>query len=117
MIGRNTELQQLGQLYQQEGSQAVVLYGRKEQGIRRLAQAFCSGKPSFYYFAPETSAQAQRKRLGRDFALDLSVTAQDGFYDALFQGMGREDGGKLVWVVDEFQNIVKKDPSFWGSLL
>ncbi len=117
MIGRNTELQQLGQLYQQEGSQAVVLYGRKEQGIRRLAQAFCSGKPSFYYFAPETSAQAQRQRLGRDFALDLSVTAQDGFYDALFQGMGREDGGKLVWVVDEFQNIVKKDPSFWGSLL
>ncbi len=116
MIGRNTELHQLEQFYQQEGSQIYVLYGRKEHGSRELVRKFCTGKPFFYYYAPETSAQAQQQRMGLETASYFQVSGLDGSYEAILQSMKSKNGAKLVFVVDEFQNIIKKDPMFFDTL-
>lgn len=116
MIGRNTELYQLEQFYQQEGSQIYVLYGRKEHGSRDLVRKFCTGKPFFYYYAPEASAQAQQQRMGLEIASYFQGSPLDSSYEAMLQRMGSPNGAKLVFVVDEFQNIIKKDPKFFDSL-
>ena len=117
MIGRNTKLHQLMQYYQQEGSQIFVLYGRKEHGIREMVREFCKDKPSFYYHAPETSALAQRQRMGREIASAFQAGEPEGSYEALFQNAASQDGGKLVVVIDEFQNILKKDMEFWDAIV
>ena len=62
MAGRKAELRYLEQLYSEGGNQILVLYGRADNQGRQLVQEFCKNKKSFYYYAPEVSAKAQKSR-------------------------------------------------------
>lgn len=117
MTSRKTELQYLGQMYHQEGNQLLVMYGRKENEGRKLLQEFGRDKKSFYYYAPETSAQAQKQRMGREIAAHYQTTSLTDSYDEIFECIQNEDDDKLVVVIDEFQHIVKKDEQFLQSIL
>lgn len=117
MIGRKKELQDLEQLYRQNGNQILVLYGRRENQGRELVREFCQGKKSFYYYAPEVSAKAQKTRMGREIAKFYQVTLQEESYDNYFKRIRSKDGSKLILVIEEFQHILKKDEQFLESIL
>ncbi len=117
MTGRNVELRYLEQIYRQEGNQLLVLYGAKENKYRDLLRAFCRGKEYFYYYAPETSADAQLQRMWQEISSYCKITGMDGSYGMFFAHAKSRDGSKLVLAVDEFQHIWKKDPSFWDGIL
>ena len=117
MIGRKEELQQLDGMYHQEGNQLFVLYGRKENGGRELVRDFCRDKKHFYYYAPEISPYAQKQRMRREIEEHYNATVSEEAYDVYFKRMKSKDGSKLVFVIDEFQNIVKKDSQFMDSIL
>lgn len=117
MRGRKAELQGLEQLYRQSGNQIVVLYGRKENQGRELVQEFCGDKKAFYYCAPEVSSKAQKSRMGREIAKFYDVSLREESYDTYFKRIKSGDASKLVLVIEEFQNILKKDGQFWNSIL
>ena len=117
MAGRKSELQYLEQLYRQSGNQILVLYGRKENQGREFVQEFCQGKKSFYYCAPEVSAKAQKTRMGREIAAYYQITLSEEDYDYYFKRIKSGDSSKLVLVIEEFQNILKRDVQFWESIV
>lgn len=117
MVGRKRELQYLEQLYHQSGNQILVVYGRKENQGRELVQEFCQEKKSFYYCAPEVSAKAQKMRMGREIAEYYHVAISEESYDNYFKRIRSGDSSKLVLVIEEFQNILKRDSQFLDSIL
>ncbi len=117
MAGRKSELQYLEQLYRRSGNQILVLYGRKENQGREFVQEFCQGKKSFYYCAPEVSAKAQKTRMGREIAAYYQITLSEEDYDYYFKRIKSGDSSKLVLVIEEFQNILKRDVQFWESIV
>ncbi len=117
MAGRKSELQFLEQLYRQSGNQILVLYGRKENQGREFVQEFCQGKKSFYYCAPEVSAKAQKTRMGREIAAYYQIALSEEDYDYYFKRIKSGDSSKLVLVIEEFQNILKRDVQFWESIV
>ncbi len=117
MAGRKAELHYLEQCYHQSGNQLLVLYGRKENGGDEILQEFCRGKKSFYYYAPETSAQAQLRRMGREIAACFQTTLTEESYEHYFKRVKSGDASKLVLVIDEFQHILKKDGTFLESIV
>ncbi len=117
MIERKSELQYLEQLYHQSGNQILALYGRKENQGRELVQEFCRGKKCFYYNAPEVSAKAQKTRMGREIAAFYQVALSEENYDYYFKRIKSGDSSKLVFVIEEFQNIIKRDAQFWESIV
>ncbi len=117
MAGRNSELQYLEQLYRKSGNQILVLYGRRENQGRELIQEFCQGKKFFYYFAPEVSAKAQKMRMGREIAAHYKVSLSEENYDYYFKRIKSGDSSKLVFVIEEFQHIIKRDAKFWEGIV
>ena len=117
MSGRKTVLHDLEQLYSQSGNQILVLYGRRENQSRELAREFCKGKKSFYYYAPEISVKAQKIRMGSEIEKYFQVSLTEENYDTFFKRVKSGDASKLVLVIEEFQHIMKKDETFWESIL
>ncbi len=117
MAGRKLQLQYIEQLYSQSGNQILVLYGRRDNQVRELAREFCRNKKSFYYYAPEVSAKAQKSRMGREIAEHYKISLPDQSYDTYFKRVKSGDASKLVLVVEEFQHILKKDVEFLDSVL
>ena len=103
-------------MYQQTGNQLVVLYGRRENGIRELLKDFCKEKKAFYYYAPEISAKAQQKRMVQEVEERFHVSVSEESYDTCFNRIKSGDASKLVLIVDEFDRIVKKDTQFMESI-
>ncbi|MEY8391878.1 DUF234 domain-containing protein [Lachnospiraceae bacterium 45-W7] len=117
MTERKAELHYLEQLYKQSGNQILVLYGRKDNRGRQLVQEFCREKKTFYYCAPEVSAKAQRSRMKREIAEFYQVSVAEENYDTYFKRIKSGDGSKLVLVIEEFQNIARKDVQFLESVI
>lgn len=117
MTGRNAQIRRLEELYQQQGNQLVVLYGRRENGIQELVQNFCKEKKSFYYHAPEISAKAQLQRMTKEVEKEYGVSISEVSYDSCFSRTRSGDASKLVVVIDEFDHIVKRDMQFMESIV
>ena len=117
MTERKAQIKRLEELYQQDGNQLVILYGRRENGIRELLQDFCKEKKSFYYYAPEVSAKAQQQRMIREVEKQYDVSLSEESYDSCFSRVKSGDASKLVLIIDEFEHIVKKDQQFMESIL
>lgn len=116
MAGRKAQIRRLEEWYHQTGNQLVVLYGRRENGIRELLKDFCKEKKVFYYHAPEVSAKAQRQRMVREVEARFHVSVSEATYDTCFNRVKSGDASKLVVIVDEFDHIVKKDTQFMESI-
>lgn len=117
MTGRKAQIKRLEELYQQDGNQLVILYGRRENGIHELLQDFCKEKKSFYYHAPEVSAKAQQQRMIHEVEKQYDVSISEESYDSCFNRVKSGDASKLVLIIDEFDHIVKKDQQFMESIL
>lgn len=117
MVGRKTELKALQQLYEQEGNQLVVLYGREGIGKEELIREFSRDKKTMYYAARQASPGLQRRMLGHEIARKYNVTIQDYSYDTFFNRIRSGDSSKLLLIIDDFEQIVKKDEAFMESLV
>ncbi len=91
LVGRTAELKYLNDCYLQDGSQRLVVYGQKYIGKTALVREFVKDKPCHYYMARACSEKEHILALER-----------------LMQEVGQDvSEGKLIVVVDEFQNAVR----------
>lgn len=117
IIGRSAELNQLGNYYDREKSQIVVLYGQKYIGKTSLLKEFMQDKPGFYYVAEPVSEREQKYRFACYLASLGIKTLKYPEFSEVFACFGKKHTQKKVIVIDEFQNIIKNCPTFMDELI
>ena len=114
---KQSELKKLEDLYVESGNQLVVLYGPMNCGKEELIQNFMKDKKFFYYRARKASEKEQKAMMGEEIAKKYDVRLQKYTYDEYFNRVKSGDPSKLVVVIDEFEQIAKRDPEFMESIL
>lgn len=117
MVVKSSVLKELEECYREPGNQLVVLYGRTDSEKERLLSAFVQNKKHFYYRARQVAEREQRAQMGRELAARFEVMLQKYTYEEYFNRVKSGDPTKLVVVIDEFQYIAKKDPTFMEAVL
>lgn len=117
MKTQGTDLTYLQELYQTSGNHIAVVYGKKDGNCRKLMKEFLADKKSFYYYARQISAEEQLKMMGHEVEEAYGIKLNNWSYDEFFKRVKSGDASKLVIVVDEASNIIKKDNAFFSSLL
>ena len=114
---KQSELKKLEDLYAESGNQLVVLYGPMNCEKEELIRAFIGDKKYFYYRARKASAKEQLSMMGEEVSKKFDVRLQKYTYDEYFNRVKSGNPTKLVVVIDEFEQIAKKDPEFMESIL
>lgn len=117
IIGRNSEINQLGNYYDRDKSQILVVYGQKYIGKTELLKQFMSDKPGYYYQCEPLSEREQRYMLGSWLAKQGVKTMKYPKISEVFEIFGKMHTQKKVIVFDEFQNILKSCPDFCDELI
>ncbi len=117
MVIRHTDLKKLEQQYEKNGNQFVVLYGREGCDKEALIRIFCKGKKFFYYRARKASAQEQCMQFGHEIEKQYDLSLAKYQYSEFFNRIRSGDASKLVVIIDEFQNIAKRDEEFFKAVL
>ncbi|MDE5823312.1 MAG: ATP-binding protein, partial [Lachnospiraceae bacterium] len=112
-IGRRNELEALGRLYEKEGFQMMVLYGRRRVGKSTLIKEFIKGKQAIYYTASKTGIRNNLEKLGKQVLAEMApelgaLVFQD--MDTLFSFIGKRCmEERLVFVIDELPYLAEAD--------
>lgn len=114
---KQSELKKLENLYAESGNQLVVLYGPMDCEKEELIRNFVETKKHFYYRARKASAKEQLVMMGEEVARKFEVKIQKNTYDEYFNRVKSGNPTKLVVIIDEFEHIVRKDPSFIESII
>lgn len=119
-IGRKRELATLERLYETDGFQMLVMYGRRRVGKSTLLQHFAAGKRCVYYMAIRSGAQRNLELLGEcvieALAPDLHG-ARFGSYEELFVFLAKQCVEKrLLFVIDELPYLVEQEPALLSIL-
>lgn len=117
-IGREHELSTLKRLYESDGFQFPVVYGRRRVGKTTLISRFASGKPTIFFTAIENDRQINLRNLSnaiaqfehpdRDPKLAAVYTDFQQAFEVIF-ALAQEE--RIVFVIDEFPYLAKADSS------
>ena len=117
MVTKGNERKKLDSLYEEQGNQIVVLYGRAESRKEELIKDFVADKKFFYYRCREGSAEDQVRMMGDEISRRFDVNLTKNTYDEYFNRIKSGDPSKLVVIIDEAQFVMKRDPEFFKSIL
>lgn len=118
-IGREREIAELNDLYQQNRFQLFVLYGRRRVGKTTLLKEFCRDKPSVFYSAEQTSNKMNLQKfsaLVSEYYAQTSLEPFPTWENALLYLHEKQMGKPLVLVFDEFPYIANRNPSLLSAL-
>ncbi len=113
---KTSERKRLEELYAQSGNQLVLLYGAMNCQKEELLKELMKDKKFFYYRARKASAMEQLAMMGEEIASKFNVRLQKNTYEEYFNRIKSGDPSKLVVIIDEFEQIVKKDETFMESI-
>ena len=112
-IGRKDELQKLNSLYQTNGFQMAVVYGRRRIGKSTLLAEFIKDKKAIYYMATKVGTERNVELLSEEVLHVLAPNLQSVSFKSLerllsFVGENLL-GEKLVFIIDELPYWAEKD--------
>lgn len=102
-VGRKKELSKLNKSFEKDGVPVVVLYGREGMGKTALVKEFTKDRETVYYLGRELSKQEQTRYFE-------DVLAQ------VDQKVSDVSGGKVCFVIDEFDLMEKAYKDFFTEL-
>ena len=110
-IDRNTELDFLERKYDSQGSQLIILYGRKRVGKTELIKQFCKGKDSIYFLGDKRGTLLNLERFAEKAAdhFDDVVPRVESFYDLSKYLLRQISDKKYIIVIDEFSYLIERD--------
>ena len=121
-IDRENEIEALDELYQREGAQFFILYGRRRTGKTALLIHWGRNKPHLYWVASRTSAANLLSRFSQalwNFANPDNLAGEDfsyGTWERAFRQAGDlARDARLIVTLDEFPYAVEANggvPSF-----
>ena len=119
-IGRERELNKLNELYNKNGFQFPVIYGRRRVGKTALINEFIKDKDAIFFTGIESNAQQNLENFSRsifsyvDSALENTVFSS--FQTALEYVFKIADKKRIILVVDEYPYIAKASKSLASTL-
>ncbi len=115
VVKRSAELKLLEEQYASNGSNLVILYGRKGMGKTTLITDFLLGKSAAYYYeGMECEDQLQLQLLANRLKKEPHALHRD--YSRLFTDLMYEGGEKTILVLDEFHYIIKSGTGILEAL-
>lgn len=123
-VGRDREIKKLNILYQDEGFQFVVIYGRRRVGKTMLINEFLKGKHSAYYMAVEGTAKENltgiSKALLTEGTSDFYMPEFSDFESLLLYidhlCKNSDSQERLVIAIDEFPYLAASYPAISSML-
>jgi AAA+ ATPase superfamily predicted ATPase len=115
---RERELNLLEKQYRQQGSNLVVVYGRRRVGKTTTLARFCANKPSVFFLADRSMETTLMQRMLASVARfmddDLLAEVTPPNWDwILSQFVRRADWtNKIVLIIDEFQALAQVNDAF-----
>ncbi len=113
-INRESELNQLNELYQAPEAQLFILYGRRRVGKTELLRAFCGDKPHIFFVATLNSDASQLAAFSQEIWRFLHGEAVEGFsfpnWEAAFQALATLPGRPIV-ILDEITYLIEGSKS------
>jgi len=117
-INRKNELTQLHNIYKQQKSSLVILYGRRRLGKTTLLKKFSTHIPYCYFMADRAGERSQMQSL----AISMSVAINEPLLQSvnyptwyeLFAAFDRfrPKGHKTLLIIDEYQYLCQVQPAF-----
>jgi AAA+ ATPase superfamily predicted ATPase len=105
-VGRENELKSLGKLYDENGFQMVVVYGRRRIGKTALISKFISDKPAIFFTAQELNdvlnLREFSKKIYNFFQMPETVGAFDSWISAFEFLAEKAKQQRFILVIDEF---------------
>ena len=103
--------------FRASGSSFVVISGRRRSGKTTVLMQFMRRHPNSLYFLARKESSSRNlvyfRRAAADFLGRDLGPASDGDWNRTFREIVSRTGGqKMVIMMDEFQNIGQKDPTF-----
>jgi len=117
MAVRGPQLERLEQIYKESGNSMILLYGRQGMEKKELLRFFLQQKKGVYYYATQCSEEEQRRLMARTIERVCDVKITENSYEQMFNRIKSGNASKLVFVIDNFENIVKKDPDFVANII
>lgn len=117
LTGRSKEIQYLQKFYEKTGSQFVVLYGQRGVGKTRLVREFSEGTPCFYYACRDAAEREQQFLWGKELSETGTVMEDFPAWQELFAGSLQSLSEKQLFVLDEFQYLLKSGSGFMDNLV
>lgn len=119
-IGRENELKNLNELYQQNKFQLFVLYGRRRIGKTTLIREFLKNKKAIFFTAQEANDYMNllliSKKIYEFFNLPLSLPPFD-HWNAVFDFISEKaKNERFVLAFDEFPYAAKEKPEIKSIL-
>ncbi len=118
-IGRETELADLNDMYNQNKFQLFVLYGRRRVGKTTLINEFCKNKDAIFYSAEQSNNKLNLEKFsGQVFQFYGENTLEpfSSWANALTYINDRQKDKRLIIVFDEFPYLVKKNKALLSEL-
>ena len=118
---REDELSTLENEYKKDTSSFTVIYGRRRVGKTALIQEYIKNKPAIFFYATEANILIQLENLksqilnliNKPYLKDISLQSIEQLF-ALIEEYDFQK--KLVFVIDEYQNLAKLDKSISSRL-
>ncbi len=118
-VNRENELKNLNDEYRKKRSSFVVIFGRRRVGKTTLIKEFVKNKDYIYFQADLQNEVLQIQRFKSIFSekykdinlFDTEFNSWDGLFAFFFKDRVNKKDKKLIIVIDEFQYLVKVNPS------
>lgn len=118
-IGRETELNDLNSMYEQNKFQLFVLYGRRRVGKTTLLNEFCKGKDAVFYSAEQSNDKLNLEKFSDlvfSFYNETNLETFPSWKNALLYLNERQKNKRLIIVIDEFPYLVQKNRALLSEL-
>lgn len=111
-IGREKELADLNDMYNQDKFQLFVLYGRRRVGKTTLLNEFCRGKDTIFYSAEQSNDKMNLEKFSNqvfEFYGEMILEPFSSWENALLYIHKRQQQKRLILVFDEFPYLAGKN--------
>ena len=110
-INRDVEIDFLEKKYKSQGSQFIILYGRRRVGKTELIKQFCKDKNSIYLLADKRGTLLNLETFAEKAADHFGdVTPRvENFYDLSKYLVRQIADEKYIIVIDEFSYLIERD--------
>lgn len=112
----SSDIQKLNTLYNRPQFSFVFLYGRYGTGKTQLVREFCKGKPALFFTAQEMLPSRALETFHREVVHSLHPAKKPAPFTNWTQAFSYISDisftHRLIFVLDEFQYLMQRDPSF-----
>lgn len=111
-VGREKELAELNELYRQDQFHLFILYGRRRVGKTTLLNEFSKGKDTIFYSAEQSNDRMNLEKFSEqvfEHYQEETLEPFSSWENALTYIHNRQEGKRLLLILDEFPYLVRKN--------